>query len=552
MLNIPSAIKTLFQTDGVLHNFRASFPNGELSDITNANVVRESLHFTESLCSQDPFKFGLAEASVIEFETVGIGNMYGMTIEAGIEIDTSSLSAADITAIDSDPGDGVLVLAADSDLGYGFYRVPLGTFKVTSCPRNHGAMTRRKVTGMSLFAGGDFPDSPYQYAKLATPASGATRMQNLAMLVMAGVGYRFPDVLSGYAVYRNSALSAGTSVNFSKTVGGVTIRGTHTDRQPPPPYNNTVSIIELDGYDTSSVVEWVRAQFAADPDYEAYADAAADAVSEIVTPYVNALNVNYLVPAVDGKIVYYDVGWSRRPLAPAHIDIYLDFPGGSTVSDSFDIYDVATSKSHELKKDGFPSYNVRLSQTGEAAGGAYTFIDSYDFGKLLNGWLEILGQFGRQARDGSMELVALDNSTPVSVGPSDYEDCWWDEYDVTPVGTVLAPYNGADVAELIVGDGQSLYDMTDNAVFGLLEVADLTSVETMINTYFTPNLPAVAFTPVEMTMQGWPWIEAGDALEITAEDGTVINTYALRVELSGIQRLSMDVESKAGEIIGEV
>ena len=89
MLNIPESVKTLFKRDGVRKNFRVHFPNGELSDITNENVVQESVKFTESLCSQDVLKFGLTEASVIEFETVGIGNMYGMTIECGIEIDLS-------------------------------------------------------------------------------------------------------------------------------------------------------------------------------------------------------------------------------------------------------------------------------------------------------------------------------------------------------------------------------------------------------------------------------------------------------------------------------
>ena len=109
MLTVPSSIKALFIKDNVHKNFRVHFPNGEYSDITNENVVAESVRFTESLCSQDVFKFGLAEASVLEFEAVGVGKMLGMTIEAGIEIDCSSLSDADITAIQADPGDGVLL-----------------------------------------------------------------------------------------------------------------------------------------------------------------------------------------------------------------------------------------------------------------------------------------------------------------------------------------------------------------------------------------------------------------------------------------------------------
>ena len=133
MLTIPESIKTLFKTDGVYKNFRASFPGGEAADITNANIVRESVKFTESVCSDDTMRFGGCERSVIEFETVGVENILGLTMECGIEIDTSSLTSAQLAAVQADPGDGVLVLAADSDIGRGYYRVPLGVFRVVIC-----------------------------------------------------------------------------------------------------------------------------------------------------------------------------------------------------------------------------------------------------------------------------------------------------------------------------------------------------------------------------------------------------------------------------------
>ena len=155
MLNIPSSVKTLFQTDGIHKNFRVHFPNGEFGDITNDNVVQESVKFTESLCSQSTFKFGLAEASVLEFETVGIGNMYGMMIEASIEIDCSSLSAADKAAIAAGTWDGTW-----SDDVFG---IPLGTFRVNSCPRDHQSMAHRQVTAytISTFKAERIPLSSY-------------------------------------------------------------------------------------------------------------------------------------------------------------------------------------------------------------------------------------------------------------------------------------------------------------------------------------------------------------------------------------------------------
>ena len=62
MLNLPESIKALFKRDSVLKNFRVHFPNGGFSDITNENIVEESVKFSESLCSQNIFRFGCAEA----------------------------------------------------------------------------------------------------------------------------------------------------------------------------------------------------------------------------------------------------------------------------------------------------------------------------------------------------------------------------------------------------------------------------------------------------------------------------------------------------------
>lgn len=155
MLTVPAQIQALFKTDGINKNFRVHFPNGENADLTNADIISESVRFTESVCSKQVFQFGLSERSQIEFECVNVQNIYGMTIECGIEIDTTSLSAADISTIAGNPGDGVLVLEANSDIGYGFYRVPLGVFVVDNCPRSHGAMWRRQVTAYSNEYGQD-------------------------------------------------------------------------------------------------------------------------------------------------------------------------------------------------------------------------------------------------------------------------------------------------------------------------------------------------------------------------------------------------------------
>lgn len=88
MLNIPEEIKQKL-LEGCNKNFRVHFPNGEHSDITNENIVSESVSFTESICSQSELKFGLCESPYIEFETFGIGKIKGCEIECSLEIPTT-------------------------------------------------------------------------------------------------------------------------------------------------------------------------------------------------------------------------------------------------------------------------------------------------------------------------------------------------------------------------------------------------------------------------------------------------------------------------------
>lgn len=89
MLNIPEEVRELLTKGSVKKNFRVHFPNGERADITNANVISESVTLTESLCSQNSLVFGLCESPQIEFETFGVGNIRGNTIECSMEVDVT-------------------------------------------------------------------------------------------------------------------------------------------------------------------------------------------------------------------------------------------------------------------------------------------------------------------------------------------------------------------------------------------------------------------------------------------------------------------------------
>lgn len=635
MLAIPSAIKTLFQTDGVLKNFRVHFPNGEYADITNENVVKESLHFTESICSQSTFRFGLAEASVIEFETVGIGNMYGMTIECGIEIDTSSLSAAQISAIQADPGDGTLVLAADSDIGFGYYRIPLGVFRVDRCPRNHGSMTHRRVTAYTatlktatLSIPGEFLWSTV-YARtnaITAAAVGAGLVPGRTLQkYVSGPGQQqahSQPLFTGDATPKYISVADASGVPSDMFANAVICKKLSSD-----PYPTDVPAFiqaELPGYDPVAYDAFGVAVAAAitsagiDATYDSagnhvFADNEA-ALRHCVPWLFSPCMVYFFAPL--GSILYQPIkGGELIPVVASQREFGPASPGGGIsdpaayaafwhgsasrrIADQYTHYvclekkaagnDVTVSFAGQTftipnpgvlsQPSGVKAFNLAAypdqavilrgidagtstfylqtsSSSGSLALPVYAFT-GVALGDLANSELELEAAFGKSDRKGGTERFNLDNSSPISIHPGDYEEVWWDEYDVSPIGTVSTVYrdenNEEQEAEISVGAGTSVYELADNAIVAALDSNTLSDITSIIQSSFAPHLGAVAFTPVDLTTQGWPWLEAGDALEIEAEDGTTVETYALRVEMSGIQKLTMNIVSEGGEIISEV
>lgn len=561
MLTIPDSIKALYQTDGTHKNVRIHFPNGEFPDITNDNVVRESLHFTESLCSQDTFRFGLAEASVLEIETVGVGNMYGMTIEASIEIDGSSLSAADKATIAGGTWDGTWDAVEET------FSIPLGSFKVDSCPRDHQNMAHRKVTAYTTYTG-RAENSPFEVAKLTNPLVGVSGQYepDITKLIYAAFGWSnkatrdslTKSVHTPWASVPTTSVLMSIVAVASLTYVTATLTVAKIEFNPTAPYFPPENLygLELNGtIDRSIANTWLETAMATVGGFSD--DDIAKALTQVkycTSPYLQF----------------------PRPYACFDGDIPIFYPEYPTTSDFVTLY-VPTAIQFEVRNNSSYQYSstittlsstptiykytgtptpiiVSFPATG-TVGTSSTFVDCYNFLDILSGYTSLSGKFGRVDRLGGFKTLTLDPSTPMSVTPTDYSECWWDEYDVSPIGTVTVTYKDNDAAEMTadieIGSGASRYDMTDNETLRALSSADLTTVTNIITGDFATNAQNVGFTPTDLQMQGWPWMEAGDALEITAEDGTTVDTYALRVEMSGIQNLQMAITAQGGQIIGE-
>jgi len=578
MLNVPTSVKTLFQTDGVRKNFRVHFPNGEMADITNDNVVSESVKFTESLCSQSTFKFGLAEASVLEFETVGVANMYGMTIEASCEIDCSSLSAGDKSAIAAGTWDGTW------DAVNEVFAVPYGTFRVESCPRNHGAMAHRQVTAYSPRLTNTNLTSEFDSKRNAFHALFNSEKYNLWYYLYAQIGCYNPAFLSN-SMTRSVLYDENNMNTATVTLAGGWNNNRHmkmvlTTLSMPPsaPYWSDTDIIGVDigGIDLKGAYDWVVENCAA-----------YDVPDEILNPvgkfteragwYFSIGNQWEIVDSrLKGGIEMYDSVPALYPYfhvtathitIPISIDLSVDGPNDTPIVTYHTECDTPPVIYKYTPNITPPTIQMTAQCTGEETVSyngsgykvtrtGYSFTDAIDFVGLMTGLLEIRAMFAQAKRNGAFDFLRLSNSSPIAIGPSEYSECWWDEFNVEPIGSVIVNYVDSEkkdnTASVSIGNGASVYDMTGNEVLKDITGSSLYMIKNRIQTDFKPYVGAVAFTPIDLTMQGYPWIEAGDAIQATAEDGAVVNSYALRIEMSGIQHLQMAVTASGGEIIGEV
>ena len=90
--------------------------------------------------------------------------------------------------------------------------------------------------------------------------------------------------------------------------------------------------------------------------------------------------------------------------------------------------------------------------------------------------------------------------------------------------------------------------MTDNEVLKK-SVMTQTTVTQLLTESFMPKAAAVNFTPVDLEMRGLPYLESGDCIQLTAEDGTTLTSYILRQEITGVQNLRASVTSTNGELL---
>lgn len=603
MLNIPDEAKALFKRDDIYKNFRVHFPNGEYRNLGNDDVVTESVSFTESLCSQQAFRFGLTEASELKFTAVGIPNIRGVTIEAAIDIDVSSLGAAWINQrsyedaqreqagtlhwLDCRLGDNVHLPDAD----YITYRIPFGRFIVDTCPRNHESMWKREVTAYAERLEESFVN-PFQISLMNSFFPNMdTYTFNLKPMVYSVMYRNDPDSLISKG-YTKTSVSNGLDQTQSttlslKTTGGqtksvkfsysyreyLTLSSPHPtslyepqfmDGQIPDVLNGAIEALEdlginatASGYASlSAIVEYafpVRNHFVSImPDssqLHLYGFVEIPHDSTLIYPYAAEADRLFLC------------SMSSVSIANETDGVYIYSEGFPAVTFS----EYSDNNSAEIFAQMQLSFNSTLQtkkKFGQTVVNYSSFANAFSLSDMVRGFLELQCRFGSPARTGGLEITELDSTSPISINPSEYSSLWYDETVISPIGYVEIKFKDESGSEqditVQIGSGASVYDLRDNEVLSNLafsisqaEAESGVTIESKIiaflNSVFTPNIPDLTFVPIELEKKGLPYLEAGDAIEVETEDSQTVPSFILRQTIKGIQFLEADVESSNGE-----
>lgn len=652
MLNIPNDVKALFQQDGVHKNFHVTFPNGETTDLNNENIIQESVKFTESLCSQTYFKFGLAEASQIEFTAVGIPNILGVTMYCAIEIDCTSLGAewaADNPVDPTLPWLEPQTCMVDSKL---YYRVPYGEFIVDSCPRDHGAMFQRKIVAYSdlgvaankqaipgqlpvpsvslsvvhwalaqMLKKSDMSRHSYVPSTWSASSTVNTELKNMyddyltghytyfygVEIAFSNVGLtrgkkyavRFDYVPHEFDSYGGSlsdaAIDALLDVNLfgyarsQMPLGGGNYQyigvkqynttkkaGFHNLRGIAPCfwlecYYEKEDYSDLPKYITKPVFIKPGETYIVDttissnlpPVYDKIPDDPLDSPTAPVygATLSNTVRLYCALPVVwkkssaywlysNGSKTYATDWGTAAPFDDDEIvvrDMVAETAGASVYTKELDTAEYPITLNIDVK-------NTLEINKGDPLGKYYTYANAVSVNDMLSGSMELLGAFCRKTRTGETEVFNIsDNQAATPVSRSAWEEFWWDENDVEPIGTVNVKIKRSGDSEeqmeaYTIGTGKSIYTMDNNSVMSNTEESS-TTIRNAILSYFAPNASVVNFTPVDLTMKGLPYMEAGDKIELVADDNSVVQSYILEQTITGIQHLKTEVTSTNGELL---
>ena len=554
MIAVPEEIKELYHQDHCYKNIRIHFPNGERADICNDLIVKDSVSFKESLCSQNTLKFGLCEASVFECETVGVGNINGAKIEVSCEIECpSSVTGAEWRV----------------DLQKNIYPVKYGFFTVTEAKRQ-ADMIHRKITaygGTNILS----EDNAILKAKESAVATSAIDYQPnvLATMLMCTEG-------NGELV--DAPLS---EIGQDATL---TIFGSPQSMQSRGLYKCKVIYINSSNQD--------KLYYIPDPGYiREYNSTIPDSGVLKYRPQTAAHSYMRYIIKNNGAYIYpYQLLNKSEGSGTdvAYVALFIAYQAGQMSGGTetwFDPFrDKDECKIYEVDLSNYPEYRLNIPRIEGVSyekyhgmpysESGYLFdASSIDYYKAFQDYTELLGEFFTLDRTGAPRIVNIkqqfgllpntnlypdpdlypEGVTGGKLLPNDYQSCWYDDKYSRLYGKITVKYKDTNNVDQVYdhyinGFGMNddpksyqTYDLSQNSIFSywLWSAADIADVCSVI----ANNLEGVRYMPVDFVGRGLPYVEAGDTFEILTKSNDSITTIVLNRTITGEQTLTDSYKS---------
>ena len=590
MINVPESVKDLLHLDTCKKNIRIHFPNGERADICNDLIVKDSVKFTESLCSQDQLKFGLCEAAQFECDTVGAGRISNAVIEVFCEI-----------YCDSSVQDAVW----RNDLEAYVYPISYGKFVIDSAHRQ-ADMIHRKIVA---YGGRSFVDdyNKLEYLKANDYYWSTTYNPKDALFTIV-----------------NSGLFANSDALFTKTEQTVKSTQTSSDIQliswipEEGPYEGQAIYLyrtqstskeylynsslgtsaQIDNlfeiyFDSSKYLELADEAIRFACEYGCTADHA-EYYKDLLVPYwyvsVTGSSATQYSPLIHfgydnpyngvGYVDYY-LFYGCRPSNPA---MYVNIPssvGGLEIRDGYGNV-IASRGSTESISYSFKRVNIKsdydfltsprlefLASTDPDTGFYYHNLATTESnGERLSALIELCGMFGSVDRNNKIELLDIkrkfgllpstsqypsnslypEGVTGGRLLPNDYQTCWYDDVYTRPFGRIVCVYkdsnnNDKSYIEWFSGysytsdpDSYLTYDISNNYYIRNYQWTRAQIVK--MCGVIRSSIEGVQYVPIELKGRGLPYVQPGDTFEILTKSNDSITTIVLNRTLEGEQTLT--------------
>lgn len=586
MLSVPYQVKKALKHGRMKKNYKFKvYSGGELQfTIDNDNLVAESVKIDERMCSGSEIKFGLCEGSSLEFQYFGKDNIRGCEIEAVLSveyIDDGESAYYDI------PMGWFTVEQCPKQFSTGIHKVTAyNKLKSDYLDADCKDEAMSLITTGTAFSSGELPvnmllnDLLNGYGVFTNYVSEELTIEAIedyAVTEIAPVFYVYPEDTSVEQLYLYrcyATLYIGLNSVSPDNIYNVILKNIEALKSY---YHQRYATIFDDYYidQARTTTVWDDADNVAPtgvasilenygPPYYDRVESIYDGIFDIDTDTASKLCTNVSYWHTPGM---YDYSFIIE--MPILMKISTN-PSDPSPWTSNEIQAAYLEVAQEIEDIGFIEINRLDSEIGNyrLTTSNMANINSLTLRELQSAVYEIDAQYGQLDRETDLftgvELnggglypsttlypgTSLYPNTNITNGdnlhpfPSEYQKLWTDTVGEQSFRYLIITYKGLDennqekeftLQRTVNANGTTDYNMSDNWLFKNLvwtasDVGDYADAMVL-------KMQNIRWFPFEMWLAGLPYVETGDAIEITDKEGDTYVSYVLQRQLNGIQNL---------------